>query len=257
MKDLKGKLVLITGSSRGLGYAMAEAFAEFGARLIITDLDEGKCKEAAEKIAKDYKVETYFYSLNVAKCDNIRSVFNDVKEKFGKLDVLVNNAGIQIRNASKEFTEEDWDLLMDIDLKGVFFCSQQAARIMERGGSIVNISSVTYLATTPGRTPYCIAKGGVKVLSAALAAEWAPEGIRVNAVAPGFVMTDMVKEGVRLGVVSEKQLLAAIPSKRLAQPKEIADAVIYLASDRASYITGQTLIDDGGLSVLGLPDIEL
>lgn len=164
---------------------------------------------------------------------------------------------------SKEFTEENWDKLMNVNLKGVFFCCQQAALLMgDSGGAIVNISSGTSTQTTPGRAPYVISKGGVNAMTAVLASEWAEDrngkkAIRVNAVAPGWILTNMVQDGYRLGVVSENQILAAVPFKRLANPSEIADAVVFLGSDESSYITGQTLFVDGGWSALGMPAMDL
>jgi NAD(P)-dependent dehydrogenase (short-subunit alcohol dehydrogenase family) len=145
---------------------------------------------------------------------------------------------------------------MSINLKAVFFNCQEAARLMMEngGGRIVNISSGTSKNTTPGRAPYVISKAGVNALTAVLAAEWARDGIRVNAVAPGWIYTKMVQEGERLGVVSKKQIMSAVPMQRFATTKEIADAVVYLASDESSYITGETIFVDGGWSVLGLPE---
>lgn len=262
MKNLEGKLVLITGAARGLGYAMAEAFAAEKCRIIIADIQEKLAEESAKVIAEKYGVEVTSCKIDVTSVDSIHEVFDKIKDKFGKLDVLVNNAGIQIRCPSKEFSEKDWDLLMGVNLKGTFFCSQAAANLMgENGGAIVNLSSGTSKETTPGRAPYVISKGGVNALTAVLASEWAQDSngkkaIRVNAVAPGWILTNMVQDGYRLGVVSEAQILSAVPFKRLADPSEIADAVVYLASDEASYITGQTLFVDGGWSSLGMPDME-
>ena len=150
-----------------------------------------------------------------------------------------------------------------INLKGIFFCCQQAALMMgDNGGAIVNISSGTSTQTTPGRAPYVISKGGVNAMTAVLAAEWADDSngkkaIRVNAVAPGWILTNMVQDGYKLGVVSENQILAAVPFKRLADPSEIADAVVFLGSDESSYITGQTLFVDGGWSALGMPAMDM
>ncbi|MDD2958591.1 MAG: 3-oxoacyl-ACP reductase FabG [Lachnospiraceae bacterium] len=263
MKNLTDKIVFITGAARGLGYGMAEAFAREGSKIIIADIQEELASEAAARLAEKYKVEVTAYGIDVTDVASIKQVFNLIKERYGKLDVMVNNAGIQIRCASKEFQEKDWDKLMGVNLKGPFFCSQQAALLMERdGGAIVNISSGTSTRTTPGRAPYVISKGGINSLTAVLASEWAEDrngkkAIRVNAVAPGWIETEMVKDGFRLGVVSEKQILAAVPFKRLADPEEIAKAVVFLASDEASYITGQTLYVDGGWSALGMPDLSV
>lgn len=262
MKNLKDKIVFITGAARGLGYAMAERFAEQGSKIIIADIQAELAQQSAAALAEKYGVEVTAYAIDVTSFDSICEVFGKIKEKYGKLDVLVNNAGIQIRRPSKEFLEKDWDLLMGVNLKGPFFCAQQAALLMDEGGAIVNISSGTSTQTTPGRAPYVISKGGINAMTAVLAAEWAEDrgdkkAIRVNAIAPGWIATDMVKDGFRLGVVSEKQILAAVPFKRLAVPDEIAKAVVFLASDEASYITGQTLFVDGGWSALGMPDMSV
>jgi len=214
--------------------------------------------EEAEKTVKELSQEVGEVSAvyaNVSKVEDIRKSFEFIEEKYGKLDVLVNNAGIQIRNPSIEFKEEDWDKLVDINLKAVFFGCQAAAKLMVKngGGRIVNISSGTSENPTPGRAPYVISKAGVNALTAVLAAEWASLNIRVNAVAPGWIYTNMLEDGMRLGVVSKKQIMSAVPMLRFASTKEIADSVVYLASDEASYVTGQTLFVDGGWSVLGLP----
>lgn len=253
MRGLKEKLVVITGGGRGIGFAIAKQFAAEGSKIIIADLNYEQAQKAEDTLRAG-GTECYAYKVDVSKVEQIEAFFNQLKQKFGRIDILINNAGIQIRNPSINFLERDWDLLMSINLKAVFFCSQQAARLMKgKGGVIVNISSGTSTQTTPGRAPYVISKAGVNALTAVLAAEWAQENIRVNAVAPGWILTDMVKDGMRLGVVSQKQLMAAIPYKRLADASEIADVVVYLASDNSSYVTGQTLFVDGGWSVLGLP----
>jgi NAD(P)-dependent dehydrogenase (short-subunit alcohol dehydrogenase family) len=256
MNDLKDKIVLITGSGRGIGFAIAEAFAQEGAKIIISDVDEDRANGAAAKLRDTYHIDSEAYKMDVTSHAEIEETFSLVNKKFGQLNVLVNNAGIQIRNPSKDFLEKDWDFLMGVNLKGAFFCCQQAAKFMN-GGSIVNISSGTSTQTTPGRAPYVISKAGINAMTAVLASEWAREGIRVNAVAPGWIHTDMVEDGFRLGIVSKKQIFAAVPMKRLASPAEIANTVVFLASDRASYVTGQTLFVDGGWNALGLPDIEL
>lgn len=262
MRNLKDKIVFITGAARGLGYGMAEAFAQEGARIIIADINADMAAESARTIAEKHGVETESHAIDVTSVESIKGVFEQIRQKHGRLDVLVNNAGIQIRRPSKEFLEKDWDQLMGVNLKGPFFCCQQAALLMENGGAIVNISSGTSLRTTPGRAPYVISKGAINAMTAVLAAEWAEDrgekrAIRVNAVAPGWIATQMVKDGIALGVVSERQIFAAVPFKRLADASEIAKAVVFLASDDASYITGQTLFVDGGWSVLGMPDMSV
>lgn len=257
MRGLQGKLTVITGGGRGIGFSIAKKFAEEKARIVIADIRIEQAEQACAELTA-MGVECYAYQVDVSKVDQIEAFFASLQERFGAVDILVNNAGIQIRNPSMDYLEADWDQLMGINLKAVFFCSKLAARTMKgRGGTIVNISSGTSTQTTPGRAPYVISKAGVNALTAVLAAEWAGERIRVNAVAPGWILTDMVKDGLRLKVINEKMLMSAIPFKRLAAPEEIADTVVFLASDQASYVTGQTLFVDGGWSVLGLPqDVE-
>ena len=263
MKNLKDKVVFITGGAQGLGYAMAEKFAAEGAKIVIGDIQEKLALEAAKRLGEEFEIETYAFRMDVTSVEDIKEAFAKVKEHFGKLDVQVNCAGIQIRCPSKEFTEENWDKLMNVNLKGVFFCCQQAALLMgDKGGAIVNISSGTSTQTTPGRAPYVISKGGVNAMTAVLAAEWAEDcgnkkAIRVNAVAPGWILTNMVQDGYRLGVVSQNQIHAAVPFKRLADPSEIADAVVFLGSDESGYITGHTLFVDGVWSALVMPAMDM
>ena len=253
MKDLKDKLAVVTGGARGIGLAIAKKLAEEGSRVVLADINYDQAAESAKRLQETGAV-CYPCKLDVSNVQEIEQFFRDLDEKYGKIDILINDAGIQIRNPSINFLEKDWDRLMSINLKAVFFCSQQAAlRMKGREGVIVNVSSGTSTQTTPGRAPYVISKAGVNALTAVLASEWAQEHIRVNAVAPGWIMTEMLKDGMRIGIVSDKQLMSAIPMKRYATMDEIADAVVYLASGNASYVTGQTLFVDGGWSSLGLP----
>ena len=255
---MSNKVAIVTGGARGIGKAIVESFVKEGIKVVIADINENKLRKTISELNKDDK-KVFPIRTDITKTEDINTMVNYTVNKFGKLDILVNNAGIQIRCPSINFSEQDWDKLMDLNLKATFFCSQAAAKVMVKkgGGSIVNISSGTSINTTPGRAPYCISKAGVNGLTAVLGAEWAKHGIRVNAVAPGWILTDMVKDGIRLGVVSEKEILSITPIGRLASAQEIADAVLYLASEKASYTTGQTLFVDGGWSVLGLPqDID-
>lgn len=257
MKNLKNKRVLVTGGARGIGLAVASCFAKEGAAVFLADINGEMAQESARKLKNKYEIVCCGYQADVSSCESIKELFDSISREWGGLDILINNAGVQIRQPSAEFEEINWDRLMQINLKGAFYCAQAAANIMKQGGAIVSISSGTSVMTTPGRAPYVISKAGINAMTAVLAAEWAKDNIRLNAVAPGWIMTDMVKDGIRLGIVSEQQILSAVPMKRLADPGEIANAVVYLASDEASYVTGQTLFVDGGWSALGLPDMEL
>lgn len=254
MQRFKDQVVYVTGAGRGIGRTIAECFVNEGAKVVISDINIDEAEKTAKELSEKGSEVTAIFS-DVSKVEDIEKSFKFIEDKYGKLDVMVNNAGIQIRCPSVDFKEKDWDLLMSINLKAVFFGCQGAARIMMKngGGKIVNISSGTSVNTTPGRAPYVISKAGVNALSAVLAAEWARANIRVNAIAPGWIHTQMVDEGIKLGVVSKKQILSAVPMPRLATMKEIADGVIYLASDESSYVTGHTLFIDGGWSALGMP----
>ena len=263
MKNLNGKIVFITGAAQGLGYSMAEKFAAEGCSVIMADIKAETLQESAKKVAETYGVETMPIVLDVSKVSAIKEAFAAVKERFGTLNVLVNVAGIQIRCPSKEFPEEKYDRVLNINLKGTFFCCQQAALLMgENGGAIVNISSGNSTHPTPERAPYAISKAGVNAMTKVLAAEWGEDvngkhAIRVNAIAPGFIKTQLLMDGLNSGIISEKQIEAVLPYRRMASPEEIADVAVFLASDEARYVTGQILFADGGWDALGLPHIDL
>lgn len=263
MKNLKDKIVFITGAAQGLGYSMAEHFAAEGCKVILADIKADKVVESANKIAEQYNVETMGITIDVSSVAAIEEAFAKVKEKYGTLNVLVNCAGIQIRCPSVDFPEDKYDKVLDINLKGTFFCCQQAARLMgENGGAIVNISSGNSTRPTPGRAPYAISKAGVNALTKVFAAEWGEavngkKPIRVNAIAPGFIATELLLDGLNSGIISQRQIEAVLPYRRMAEPAEIADVAVFLASDEARYVTGQTLFADGGWTALGLPHIDL
>ena len=252
--ELIGKNVIVTGGARGIGEAIAKKLVSLGARVVLADVRPGAAEETAARFRAS-GAEAYGIDLDVTRNAEIEKGFVWAAEKLGSIDLLVNNAGIQIRNPSFDFLESDWDKLMGINLKAVFFCAQAAARLMRdrKKGGIVNISSGTSLNATPGRAPYVISKAGVNALTAVLGAEWAPFGIRVNAVAPGWIYTDMVKDGIRLGVVSENQILSVTPIGRMATPEEIASVVAFLGCEESRYIIGQTIFVDGGWTAIGLP----
>lgn len=250
----KDRVVVVTGAARGIGEAIAHRFADEGALLVMADVTDSVHSTVEKFCASGVTAKGVL--ADVTKAGDIQKMIDTAVSAFGRLDVLVNNAGIQIRCPSVDFPEADWDKLMGVNLKAVFFCSQAAARVMMAkgaGGAIVNVASATCTNTTPGRAPYVISKAGVVALTAVLGAEWAPCGIRVNAVCPGWIATDMVRDGMRLGVIREQEILSVTPLRRLASMTEIANAVIYLASDEASYVIGQSLFVDGGWSVLGIP----
>jgi len=249
---LEGKNAIVTGGTRGIGRAIAEAFLREGARVVLT----GRNAEAAEATARALVAATgrevgaaIGLAADLATADAATACVNAAVERLdGRLDILVNNAGLTRDTMALRLDEEAWDAVLDTDLKAVFFCAKAALRPMlkARCGRIVNLSSVVALTGNAGQCNYAAAKAGVLGLTRALAREVASRNITVNAVAPGFVETDMT---AGLSQEIRERALAAIPLGRIAQPAEIAEAVLFLASDRAAYITGQCLSVNGGLAM--------
>ncbi len=255
--NFEGSNAVVTGGARGIGRTISEKLTDLGASVAVVDINKDLAESFVQEL-EDKGKKAVAIAADVTDTESIGSVMDQVESVFRSVDMMVNNAGVQIRCPSTEFSEKDWDRLMDINLKAVFFWSQAAAKIMIRqgSGSIVNISSGNSVKMMPGRAPYCISKAGVNALTAVLGIEWASKGVRVNAVAPGWIMTDMVKEGMRLGVVNEEQVLSITPIGRLAEPMEIAEIVVFLLSSESRYMIGQTVFVDGGWSAVGLPDMK-
>lgn len=245
MADFKGKNVLITGASRGIGFALAEAFAQAGANLSLCATHEDALKDAAQKLA-GHGVKIYTQAVNISRAEDCDKLVQNTVAELGSLDVLVNNAGITRDNLTVRMSEQDWDDVITINLKGTFLMSKAALKVMfkKRSGSIVNISSVVGEMGNPGQANYVASKAGIIGLTKTLAKEFGGRNVRVNAVAPGFVqtaMTDALPEDVKA------KALEAIALKRFATTQDIAKAVLFLASEDASYITGHVLAVNGGL----------
>lgn len=238
---LEGKVAIVTGAGRGIGRGIALALGKERCSVVVSDVDEKSCEEVVAEIKK-------FGGNSVAiKCDVSQKTEVDVLikktiEKFGKLDILANNAGIYPYKPFMDLTEADWDKVIDVNLKSTFLCSQAAAKVMKDNARIIDISSVASLIGFAGLTHYCASKGGINGFIRALALELAPRKITVNAVAPGAINTP----GAASNEVQEKQTVAMIPMARMGEPEDIANAVVFLASDKSSYITGQVLVVDGG-----------
>ncbi|MBI5013975.1 MAG: 3-oxoacyl-ACP reductase FabG [Deltaproteobacteria bacterium] len=242
---LKDKVAVITGGARGIGKATAELFGKEGAKLILADFDQ----ETGETTVGELKargIPCVFVRTNVVDAASVAALFARTVEEFGRVDVLVNNAGITADGWLAKMSEDQWDRVIGVNLKGVFLCSQAAVKIMlEQGsGCILNAASVVGIYGNQGQTNYVATKAGVIGMTKGWAKELGPKGIRVNAVAPGFIMTDMmasVPEKV-LKMMEEKT-----PLRRLGQAADIAEAYLFLAADSGSYVTGAVLSVDGGL----------
>ena len=242
---LEGKVALVTGSARGIGKAIAMRLAEEGANLIRTDINI----EASEATAKEIEGlgrKALAVKCDVSKRDEVDNLVAKSLEAFGQIDILVNNAGITRDGLFMRMKEEQWDLVMNVNLKSVFNVTQEVftkSMMKKKAGSIINISSLVGIVGNPGQANYCAAKAGVIGFTKALAKEIASRGVRVNAIAPGFINTEMT---AAIPEKLQEEMMKSIPMGRGGNPKEIADAVLYLASDESSYVTSQVLSINGG-----------
>lgn len=246
MMELKGKTALVTGASRGIGRAIALYLAELGAQVAVNySSSEQRALEVVEAI-KGKGGRAIAIKADVSNPQEVEAMFERVLEEFGDLDILVNNAGITRDGLLIRMKQEDWDAVLDINLKGVYNCSKAAAKIMvrRRKGKIINISSVVGVAGNAGQANYAAAKAGVIGFSKAIARELAPRNIQVNVVAPGFIETDMT---TALPETIRQEMLKQIPLGRYGDPMDVAYVVGFLASDKSQYITGQVIHVDGGM----------
>lgn len=245
MERLKDKVVIITGSARGIGFSIAEEFAKNGALSVILDLNREDVDKAVQKI-DDLGLKAIGFAANVTDSEAIATTFKTIIDQLGKIDVLINNAGITKDGLIMKMKEADWDAVINVNLKGTFVCSQKVCRYMlkQRAGAIINIASVVGIMGNAGQANYAASKGGIIALTKSSAKEFAARGVRVNAVAPGFIETEMTN------ILSQEvvdKYTEAIPLSRMGLPKDVADLCVFLASDEASYITGQIINVDGGL----------
>ncbi|WP_439578756.1 SDR family NAD(P)-dependent oxidoreductase [Elioraea sp.] len=243
---------LITGGAAGIGLATARALAAEGARLALLDTDAARLEEAAAEL-RGSGAEVLALPASVAEPAEVCAAFAELDARWGGLDMLVNNAGVIGKRAALALTDEDWSRVMRINLDGVFFCAREAGRRMvaQGAGAIVNLGSIYSLVAAPERLAYCASKAAVAAMTKVLAIEWAAHGVRVNAVAPGYVETDLIGAAVRAGELDTAPLARRTPVGRLARPEEIARAILFLLDPANAYITGHVLAVDGGWTAYG------
>lgn len=239
-------VALVTGGTRGIGRAIAEHLAALGAKVVVAATTAQTAQDVAARIAELCNVQTLGLKVDVSNAASVAEAFATVKETFGRLDILVNNAGITRDGLLLRMKEDDWDAVMDVNLKSAFLCSKEAVKLMskQRYGRIVNVSSVVGFMGNAGQANYCAAKAGMMGLTKSLAREYASRGITCNAVAPGFIVTAMTDA---LNDAAKQEIKRQIPSGELGKPEDVAHAVGFLAAPEAGYITGQVIHVNGGM----------
>lgn len=242
MFNLNNKVAIVTGAARGIGQSIAVELARHGADVVVSDIILGNV--TVDKIKK-LKRKSFFIKTDVSKKEQIENLINQTIKKFKKIDVLVNNAGIFVPEPTEKVSEESWEKTIQVNLKGIFLCSQAALKHMKKGASIINISSIAGIGGYSQAAAYCSSKGGIRLLTKSLASEYGPKGIRVNSIHPGVIETEMTKN-----LLSDKKtkegMMSKIPLKRTGKPIDIAEPTVFLASDASSYMTGSEIIVDGG-----------
>lgn len=246
--NLKGKTALVTGGSRGIGKSIALTLADQGVNIIINyTSNEEKARKVVKEIEK-LNVKALALKANISNNEEIKEMMRKIDEKFDRIDILVNNAGITRDNLLMRMKEEDWNNVMDVNLKGTFLCTKAVIRkmIKQKHGRIINLASVVGVVGNPGQANYCASKAGIIGFTKSLAKEIAEKNITVNAIAPGFIDTDMTKvlpENVK------ESMIELIPMKKYGKPEDIANLIVFLSSDNSSYITGQVIHVDGGMAM--------
>ncbi|MCP4165687.1 MAG: glucose 1-dehydrogenase [Chloroflexi bacterium] len=246
MFDLSGRVAIVTGGCSGIGQAMAGGLARYGARIVVASRDEAKCERAARELETE-GAEVLAIATDVSIPEQAERLVEQTRQRWGQVDILVNSAGVAQGVPALEMTVEEWRRVLSIDLDGAFFCCQTAGRVMKEAGrgSIINITSLSGMLGYADQAAYCASKGGLTMLTRALAVEWAQFGIRVNAIAPTWFYSPMSKQTLDdPAKLADK--LKSIPLGRVGQGDDIAGAVVFLASDAAQYVTGHVLSVDGG-----------
>lgn len=244
---LKNKSIVVTGGAQGLGRSCAERFIADGAQVLVSDINKEKLEDTAKEIGAQYLV------ADISKRGDVENVIQTCVDQFGKIDVILNNAGVARNQEFLEISDDDYDSVLNVNLKGTFLGVQTAAKQMIQqgsGGVIINMSSINALLANPSLATYAMSKGGMNQLTNVAAVALAPHNIRVVGIGPGTILTEMVKEAIFTSDEARKTVLSRTPAGRCGEPSEIAAVAAFLASDDASYITGQTIYPDGGRLIL-------
>ena len=240
--DLTGKVAVVTGAARGIGQSIAVELARAGADVCVSDVIDGS--DTVKQI-QALKKNSIYVKTDISNEKNVKKLFADTIKALKKVDILVNNAGIYKTSSTASLTEKDWDQIIDIDLKGTFFCIREALKYMAKGSCIINVSSIAGIVGFQQAAAYCAAKGGVRLLTKSLAVELGAKGIRVNSVHPGVIETPMTSDILKDQKMKDN-LVQSVPLGRTGKPIDIAGPVVFLASDAASYMTGAEIVADGG-----------
>ena len=248
MFDLTNKVAIITGASQGIGKGMAETFSKAGAHVVCVSRNKDNLKSVADSLIENGGAAS-FYTCDVSSLDAFQNTIKEIVENLGSVDILVNNAGVCKDKLIMRMSEDDWNKVININLNGAFNGIKAVSQIMikQRAGRIINISSIVGLIGNPGQANYAASKAGLIGLSKSAAKELAPRGITVNAIAPGYITTDMTDQ---ITGQAKESLITKIPLGRIGSPSDIAASALFLASDEAGYITGQTLTVDGGMVMI-------
>jgi len=249
-ESYKGKVAIVTGGSRGIGFASAGKLAELGYDIAICSRNTEELEDIAEKV-KLKGVQCFFKEVDVSEESQIISFVKDTNNVLGRIDILVNNVGMQLNKPFLELTSAEWRSVLTVNLDSYFlFCKHVGGYMIEqKSGKIINISSVLSKFALPGRAPYSVSKAGIEALTRVLASEWARYNVLVNGIAPGHIDTELVRRDIKKGLLDENKMKERSVLSRIGKAEEVGDVVAFLSSDKSSYITGQTFVIDGGFSI--------
>ena len=248
-----GHIAIVTGAASGIGTGIAECFAEAGAEIVVADINVTQGERVTADLQKRYS-KGLFVKTDVSQAADCKRLIDETLAAYGQIGTLVNNAGVNFVKPTLEMDEADWDRVVDVDLKGTFLCSRYALEVMvaRRSGNIINIASVHTVATLPAAAPYAASKGGVGMMTASMAIEFAPHGIRINAVSPGLTDTQIwndIQGAAEDAEMARQHWMDNIPLARVQAPREVGNVVLFLASEQSSYVTGANIFTDGGMTI--------